>query len=78
MPGARIAVDQARKVVRFELPAAALGQPTNLSGLVVHATTWDWDGGWRGLTPAGGGHTMGGGDGARDPLRMDAIDLASP
>jgi hypothetical protein len=65
-------------VVRFEFPAAALGHPAGLSGLVVHATTWDWDGGWRGLTPEGGGHTMGGADGATAPRWMDAIDLALP
>lgn len=75
VPGARIAVDKARKLVRFEFPAAVLGHPTDLRGLVVHATTWDWDGGWRGLSPEGGGHTMGGGDGARAPLWMDALHL---
>jgi hypothetical protein len=78
VPGARIAVDKARKVVRFEFPAAALGHPAELSGLVVHATTWDWDGGWRAMTPAGGGHTMGGGDGGRDPRWMDAMTLSAP
>jgi hypothetical protein len=78
VPGARIAVDKARKVVRFEFPAAALGHPADLSGLVVHATTWDWDGGWRAMTPEGGGHTMGGGDGASDPRWMDAMTLSAP
>jgi hypothetical protein len=78
VPGARISVDRARRVVRFELPAAALGHPTGLSGLVVHATTWDWDGGWRGLTPAGGGHTVAGGRAASDPLWMDAMTLEVP
>jgi carbohydrate-binding DOMON domain-containing protein len=78
VPGARITADKARKVVRVEFPAAALGHPAKLSGLVVHATTWDWDGGWRGLTPEGGGHTMGGGDGARDALWMDAMTVALP
>ncbi|MFY8123554.1 MAG: glucodextranase DOMON-like domain-containing protein, partial [Silanimonas sp.] len=75
VPGARIAMDKARSLVRFEFPAAALGHPAALSGLVVHATTWDWDGGWRGLTPEGGGHTMGGGEGARDPRWMDAMSV---
>lgn len=77
-PGARLSVDHARRVVRFELPAAALGHPDDLAGLVVHASTWDWDGGWRGLTPAGGGHTMGGGSAARDPLWMDAMTVLVP
>ncbi|MFN7385882.1 MAG: alpha-amylase family glycosyl hydrolase [Lysobacteraceae bacterium] len=78
VPGARITVDRARRVVRLEFPAAALGHPTDLQGLVVHATTWDWDGGWRGLSPEGGGHTMGGGDGARDPRWMDAMTVRLP
>ena len=78
VPGARIAVDKARKVVRFEFPAAALGHPADLSGLVVHASTWDWDGGWRAMTAEGGGHTMGGGDGARDPRWMDAMTVEVP
>lgn len=78
VPGARIAVDKARKLVRFEFPAAALGHPADLSGLVVHASTWDWDGGWRAMTPEGGGHTMGGGDGASDPRVMDAMTLSVP
>ncbi|WP_397597044.1 alpha-amylase family glycosyl hydrolase [Silanimonas sp.] len=78
VPGARIAVDKARSLVRFEFPAAALGHPADLSGLVVHATTWDWDGGWRAMTPAGGGHTMGGGDGTREPRWMDAMTLSVP
>lgn len=78
VPGARITVDPERRTVRFELPAAALGHPGDLSGLVVHATTWDWDGGWRGLSPEGGGHTMGGGERATDPLWMDAMTVAVP
>ena len=78
VPGARITVDKARKTVRFELPSAALGHRPDLAGLVVHATTWDWDGGWRGMTPEGGGHTIGGGDGARDPRWMDAMTLSAP
>ena len=78
VPGARITVDKTRKTVRFELPSAALGHRPDLAGLVVHATTWDWDGGWRGLTPEGGGHTVGGGDGTRDPRWMDAMTLSAP
>lgn len=77
-PGARLSVDRERRVVRFELPAAALGHPADRSGLVIHATTWDWDGGWRGLSAEGGGHTMGGGDGRRDPLWMDAMTVVLP
>ena len=78
LPGARISVDTARRVVRFELPAAALGHPRSLAGLRVHATTWDYDGGWKRLSPEGSGHAFGGGDGARDPLWMDAVELELP
>jgi hypothetical protein len=48
------------------------------SGARVLVTTWDWDGGWRAMTPDGGGHTMGGGDGGRDPRWMDAMTLSAP
>jgi glycosidase len=70
-PGAGIAVDRERHVLRFTLPAASLGNPASLSGARVYATTWDYDGGYRRLGAEAGGHAFGGGDGSRDPLVMD-------
>jgi hypothetical protein len=72
VPGAALAVDRAAKTVTFVLPPAALGA-TTLEGARVYVTTWDWDGGYRALAPSPSGHVFGGGDGARDPLWLDAV-----
>jgi hypothetical protein len=61
--------------VSFLIPAAALGKPQTLQGARVYVTTWDYDSGYRALTKDGDGHSLGGGDGARDPLIMDALLL---
>jgi hypothetical protein len=71
-PTAHIETDADNDTVTFTLPARSLGQPRTLSGAKLYVTTWDYDGGYRGLTPQGGPHDFGGGDGARDPLVMDA------
>jgi hypothetical protein len=76
--GATLAVDLPANRVTFTFPAAALGNRRSLSGARIYVSTWDYDGGWRGLTPAGGSHTLGGGDGARDPLLMDELLLVVP
>jgi glycosidase len=72
VPSAHVEADAAAGTVTFTLPARSLGQPRTLSGTKIHVTTWDYDGGYRALTPAPGAHSFGGGDGARDPLVMDA------
>jgi glycosidase len=77
-PGAALAADRAANRVSFTFPAAALGNRRSLSGARVYVTTWDYDGGWRGLTPEPGSHTFGGGDGARDPLVMDELLVVIP
>jgi hypothetical protein len=70
-PGAEISADPARGTVTLLFPAAALGRPASLDGARVHVATWDYDARWRALTPQGGSHAFGGGDGAVDPLVMD-------
>jgi hypothetical protein len=70
--GAALAVDRAASTLVLTLPAAALGNPSSLSGARVWLSTWDYDAGYRPLTADGGGMSFGGGDGARDPLWMDA------
>ncbi len=77
-PGAHIEVDRAQRIVRFTLPAAALGTPPDLSGLKLYATTWDYDGGYKMLGREAGPHGFGGGDGRRDPLIMDDALLVLP
>jgi glycosidase len=74
-PGAAIDVDHERHLLRFTLPAAALGNPPSLSGARVYVTTWDYDGGYRRLGAEAGGHAFGGGDGSRDPLVMDDTEV---
>jgi glycosidase len=78
VPAASIAVDRAKQRVVFTFPAAALGNRRTLAGARIHVTTWDYDGGWRALTPQPGSHSFGGGDGARDPLVMDELVLDIP
>ncbi|GAB3745652.1 alpha-amylase family glycosyl hydrolase [Lysobacter olei] len=76
MPSARLTVDRANATVRLALPAAALGHPRTLDGVKVHVTTWDYDAGYRALTPTGGAmHFGGGGSGA--PKVMDAATVSS-
>lgn len=77
-PGAHIEVDRAQKMVRFTLPAAALGTATDLRGLRIYATTWDYDGGYKALRPDATAHSFGGGDGSRDPLIMDDALISLP
>ena len=50
-PAAGIQVDAARHTVSLTLPAAALGHQSTLSGARIYITTWDYDGGYRALTP---------------------------
>jgi carbohydrate-binding DOMON domain-containing protein len=74
-PAAGIRVDAAARTVTFEIPAAALGDLPTLSGIRLYATTWDYDGGYRGLAREPGPFTMGSGaaaDPARAPRIMDA------
>jgi hypothetical protein len=71
VPAAAIAVDRAANTLQFNLAPAALGG-ASLSGARVFVTTWDYDGGYRPLRAEAAGSQFGGGDGARDPLWMDA------
>jgi len=71
-PGAQLAVDMARRRITLTLPAGAVG--SDLSGLRIHVTTWDYDGGYRALAPQAGGHTLGGGA-ADGPKVMDAMTI---
>jgi len=71
VPAAAIAVDRASNTLQFTLAPGALGG-ASLSGAQVFVTTWDYDGGYRPLRAEAAGALFGGGDGARDPLWMDA------
>lgn len=70
-PAADIRVDQESNTISFILPAAALGGLKSLAGVKLYLNTWDYDGGYRRLTPEAQGYSIGGGDGNADPLVMD-------
>ena len=77
-PGTTVAGDAARRTVRFTLPAGTLGpDETALAGLRIYVTTWDYDGGYRGLAATAGTNTLGGGtpDG---PKVMDDLLITLP
>ncbi|WP_395787277.1 alpha-amylase family glycosyl hydrolase [Aquimonas sp.] len=75
---AGIEVDREASQIRLSLPARALGSLSELAGARLYVTTWDYDGGYRRLSPAGGSMQFGGGDGERDPLWMDALRIDLP
>jgi glycosidase len=70
-PSAQVSVDSKARTVTFVFPASALGNRVSLEGVRLYLNTWDYDAGYRGLTPTASGFTFGGGDGASDPLMMD-------
>jgi carbohydrate-binding DOMON domain-containing protein len=73
-PAAAITVDHSQDTISLVLPSAALGKPRSLSGLKVYVTTWDYDGGYRALSPEGAPYVIGGGA-ASDPKVMDASEV---
>ena len=70
-PAATITLGPGDDTVTFTFPASVLGNTRALSGVRLYVNTWDYDGGYRGLTPQPGAHSIGGGDGRQDPLWMD-------
>ena len=57
--------------MRFTLPAGTLGPEASLSGLRIHVTTWDYDGGYRALETTPQPYAVGGGAPGQ-PKVMDA------
>jgi hypothetical protein len=70
-PAATLSVDADRHTVHLLLPAQALGTPASLQGARLYISTWDYDGGYRALSPQPGAHSLGGGL-ADGPKWMDA------
>jgi glycosidase len=70
---AGIEVDEAARTISLTLPARLLGDPARLDGARIFITTWDYDAGYRRLEAEPGRMHFGGGEGARDPLWMDAL-----
>ncbi|MFZ9935282.1 MAG: glucodextranase DOMON-like domain-containing protein, partial [Arenimonas sp.] len=59
-PGAQVAADARARTLTITIPAKALDNPASLSGIKLYLNTWDYDGGYRGLSPEGGGMLFGG------------------
>ncbi|MFN5703616.1 MAG: alpha-amylase family glycosyl hydrolase [Gammaproteobacteria bacterium] len=59
-PGAQVAADARARTLTITIPAKALDNPASLSGIKLYLNTWDYDGGYRGLSPKGGGMLFGG------------------
>lgn len=68
---AQLEVDRQERTIAFTVPATALGDPGTLEGARVYVATWDYDDGFRPLTPQPTGFGFSGGDGARDPKVLD-------
>ena len=62
-PGAQVVADAGARTPTITIPAKALDNPASLSGIKLYLNTWDYDGGYRGLSPEGGGMLFGGEDG---------------
>ncbi|QRN95952.1 hypothetical protein JRI60_44110 [Archangium violaceum] len=70
-PAAAIEVDMAGNTVTLTLSGELFSGLTNLKGVKVYVTTWDYDGGYRPLVPTAEQWKFWGGDGATDPLVLD-------
>lgn len=77
-PGAGLQVDAANRTIRFILPAKALGNPKSLSGIKLYLNTWDYDAGYRTLSPEGGGMAFGGGNPADAKVLDESAVLLIP
>ncbi|WP_269532049.1 alpha-amylase family glycosyl hydrolase [Chitinimonas sp. BJYL2] len=59
-PAAGVAGDPVSNTVTLTLPAASLGGLRSLAGVQLYVTTWDYDGGYRRITPDGENTAFGG------------------
>lgn len=73
-PSAGLHVDKGKRTISFILPAKALGNPKSLSGMKLYLNTWDYDAGYRKLSPEGGNMTFGGGS----PTDAKVLDESEP
>jgi carbohydrate-binding DOMON domain-containing protein len=69
-PAAHVEVDRSTNTLSLVLPGASLLGGASLSGARVYVTTWDYDGGYRALTPQAQPFAFSGGD-PDDPRVMD-------
>jgi glycosidase len=72
-PAPGLQVDAATHTLQLTLPPAALGHRSDLGGLRLWVTTWDWDGGYRALQAEPGGHHFGGTPGGARVMDSSAV-----
>jgi len=70
-PTPLVTVDKDAKTIDLLFSPQSLGDPQDLTGVKIYITTWDYDGGYRALTPDPEQWKFSGGDGAVSPLIMD-------
>lgn len=73
-PGVQLDVDPTTSTLQLRWPASALGRPASLRGARVYVTSWDYDGGYRALSVAGGPAAFGGAP-AGAPRVLDDVRL---
>ena len=71
---AKIKVNPQERTVQFDLPPSLLSDLPSLKGLKLLINTWDYDSGYRKLSPQGAPMQMGGGQ-ADQPLWMDSLQV---
>ena len=73
--GAPLSVDPTRHTISLLIDSATLDQSGSWSGAKLYLNTWDYDMGYRSLTPEPTSGSFGGGDGKQDPLIMADIPV---
>lgn len=71
---AQIKVNATERSIQFDLPPALLADLPSLKGLKIFLNVWDYDSGYRKLSPQGGASQMGGGQSSQ-PLWMDTVQI---
>jgi carbohydrate-binding DOMON domain-containing protein len=71
---AQIKVNANERSIQFDLPPSLLTDLPSLKGVQIFLNVWDYDSGYRKLTPLGGPSQMGGGQ-ADQPLWMDSVQI---
>ncbi len=80
-PAPTLQVDKASHTVSLVLPASLLsvaGRLPVLSGAKIYVTTWDYDGGYRGLSPQAQPYAMGGGAADAPKVMDDSVVIVLP
>lgn len=77
-PAPTLSVDAGARTISLTFTPESFGDLPSLSGVRIYVTTWDYDGGYRPLTPQPEQWKFSGGDGAVSPLVMDDVLIDLP